>query len=75
MIYICAGNEQEASYYARKRGIPPRKWRYMHDHGSLAGIIQCTVLLVGGWMIKHDERSTKEFIQARRCWYIEDRDF
>lgn len=59
MIYVVAGTPKQASQFARKHGLYPKKWKSISDVNDLKGAVG-TIFYVGSFYERQDLMKIKE---------------
>jgi hypothetical protein len=48
IVFVIAPNLRQAQFWARREGLTPGEWRYVHSQQQLLGMPECTIVVVNG---------------------------
>jgi len=71
MIFIFAGNFQQAKDYARSISMSPDDWVYLSNSYKLCGTRGSTVIRIGTWDRRSDAEQMNSMIIERECCVID----
>lgn len=65
MIYILAGNFEEASCWARQNKVPYGEWRYIYDANQLYGLMGGQFIRIGSWIERRNALEIRNILIER----------